>query len=153
MRLIAEGKDADGNKYYLVIGSELGADTYINSTFVYTQEYIEGTLLAQLLERRDALLMTGDSATMAKRLEVTCQPVYWSKVAPDDPNFGLAGYYEQLVPDDGKLHPDEVDAYNRQFTNWLSLLVKNEREDRRNPRSEQTDGRYLVGRRKHQRFP
>ena len=127
MRTIAEGRDAKGEKYYLVIGTELGATSYINSTFVYTQDYIENTLLSQLVQQRDALLMTGDSATVAAIATSTGKPVYWSKVAPSDENFGLDGYYVQITPDDN-LYDDEVASYNRQYVNWFSLLVKNERE-------------------------
>ena len=128
MRTVAEGRDAQGNKYYLVIGSELGAKTYISSTFVYTQDFIENVLLQQLQQQRDALLMTTDSATVASIVASTGQPAYWSKVGPDDPNFGSEGYYVQILPDDDNIYDDEVDSYNRLFTDWVGLLVQNERE-------------------------
>ena len=127
MRTIAEGRDATGQKYYLVIGTELGATSYINSTFVHTQSYIENTLLPQLAQQRDALLMTGDSATVAAIVRSTKRPAYWSKVEPNDQHFGMDGYYVQIVPDN-KLYDDEVASYNRQYVNWFKLLMKNERE-------------------------
>ena len=128
MRTIAEGMDANGNKYYLVIGTELGATSYISSTFVHTQSYIENNLLPQLRQQRDALLMTGDSATVAAIATATNKPAYWSLVDPTDDNFGMDGYYVQMVPNNDKLYDDEVAAYNRQFVNWYSLLIKNERD-------------------------
>ena len=127
MRTIAEGKDSKGQKYYLVIGTELGATSTISSTFVYTQSYIENELLPLIEQQRDALLMTGDSATVAAIVAATGKPAYWSRVAPEDPNFGLGGYYEQIKPDD-KMYDDEVASYNRQYVNWFVLLMKNERE-------------------------
>ena len=127
MRVVTEGVDAQGNKYYLVIGTELGSETYINSTFTYTQDYIENTLLSQLLQQRDALLMTGDSATVASIAAATGKPAYWSKVAPDDENFAMPGYYVQIIPDD-KVYADEIAAYNRQITDWTGLLIRNEEE-------------------------
>ena len=128
MRTIAEGRDANGQKYYLVIGTEFGATSYISSTFVHTQSYIEQTLLPQLVQMRNSLLMTGDSATVAGIAIATNKPAYWSKVGPEDENFGMDGYYEMIVPDGEKVYDDEVAAYNRQFVNWFSLLIKNERE-------------------------
>ncbi len=128
MRTIAEGRDASGQKYYLVIGTELGAKSYISSTFVHTQSYIERTLLPQLIQQRDALLMTGDSATVASIAVSTGKPAYWSKVSPEDENFGMEGYYEMILPDNSRLYDDEVAAYNRQYVNWFGLLIKNEHE-------------------------
>ena len=128
MSKVAEGTDANGNKYYLVIGNEIGAEAYINSTFAYTQEYIEINLLEQLRLRRDALLMTGDSASVAAIVAATNKPAYWSKVDPDDPHFADPDYYVQICPENDKIYDDEVAAYNRQMVDWLSLLVQNERE-------------------------
>ncbi len=128
MRAIAEGTDADGQKYYLVIGTELGAESYIDATFIYTQDYIENTLLEQLKQRRDALLMTGDSATVAAIAQVTHKPVYWSKVTPDDENFAQEGHYVMIRPDDDRVYDDEVASYNRQIYDWFRLMVDNETE-------------------------
>lgn len=128
MRTVAEGTDANGQKYYLAIGTELGAESYINSTFVYTQDYIENTLLKQLKQRRDALLMTGDSATVASIVAATGKPAYWSKVMPDDENFAMPDYYVLIRPQNGKVYDDEIASYNRQIFDWFSLLVDNETE-------------------------
>ena len=146
MRTIAEGRDANGQKYYLVIGTELGATSYINSTFAYTQSYIENNLMPQIAHQRDALLLTGDSATVAAIVASTHKPAYWSKVAPEDEHFGLNGYYVQIKPDD-KLYDDEVDSYNRLYVDWFKLLAKNEREKieaLRGTNSEQV-GTWSVG--------
>ena len=146
MRTIAEGRDIEGQKYYLVIGTELGATSYINSTFAYTQSYIENNLMPQIMHQRDALLMTGDSATVGAIVASTRKPAYWSTVPPEDENFGLKGYYVQIKPDD-KLYDDEVDSYNRLYVDWFKLLAKNEREKieaLRGTNSEQV-GTWSVG--------
>ena len=127
MRVVAEGRDVNGEKYYLAIGTEMGSETYINSTFTYTQDYIENTLLSQLVQQRDALLMTGDSATVVSIATATGKPVYWSKVSPEDENFAMPGYYMQILPDE-KVYADEVAAYNRQIIDWTGLLIRNEEE-------------------------
>ena len=128
MRAVAEGTDAEGKKYYLVIGTELGAESYIDATFIYTQDYIENTLLEQLKQRRDALLMTGDSATVAAIAQATHKPVYWSKVMPSDENFAQEGYYVMIRPDDDRVYDDEVASYNRQIFDWFRLMLDNETE-------------------------
>ena len=128
IRVVAEGRNLQGEKYYLVIGTEMGSETYINSTFVHTQSYIENNLLPQLRQQRDALLMTGDSATVAAIATATGKPAYWSKVDPEEENFGIEGYYVQILPDSEKIYDDEVAAYNRQLVNWTGLLIRNEEE-------------------------
>ena len=146
MRTIAEGSDANGQKYYLVIGTELGATSYIKSTFVYTQSYIENNLMPQIQHQRDALLMTGDSTTIAAIVQSTKKPAYWSKVAPGDEHFGLKGYYVQIKPDD-KLYDDEVDSYNRLYVDWFKVLAKNEHEkiDALRGKNSETVGTWSVG--------
>ena len=146
MRTIAEGRDANGQKYYLVIGTELGATSYINSTFVYTQSYIENSLMPQIQQQRDALLMTGDSTTIAAIVQSTKKPAYWSKVAPGDEHFGLKGYYVQIKPDD-KLYDDEVDSYNRLYVDWFKVLAKNEHEkiDALRGKNSETVGTWSIG--------
>lgn len=146
MRTIAEGRDANGQKYYLVIGTELGATSYINSTFVYTQSYIENNLMPQIQHQRDALLMTGDSTTIAAIVQSTKKPAYWSKVAPGDEHFGLKGYYVQIKPDD-KLYDDEVDSYNRLYVDWFKVLAKNEHEkiDALRGKNSETVGTWSIG--------
>ena len=128
LRAVAEGTDANGQKYYLAIGTEFGAESYMDATFIYTQDYIEKTLLDQLKQRRDALLMTGDSATVAAIAQATHKPAYWSKVLPDDENFAQEGYYVMIRPDNDRVYDDEVASYNRQIFNWFKLLVDNETE-------------------------
>lgn len=128
MRSVAEGTDADGQKYYLAIGTEFGAESYIDATFIYTQDYIENTLLEQLKQRRDALLMTGDSATVAAIAQATQKPAYWSKVMPSDENFAQEGYYVMIRPNNDRMYDDEVASYNRQIFDWFRLMIDNETE-------------------------
>jgi len=146
MRTIAEGRDTQGQKYYLVIGTELGATTYIHSTFAYTQSYIENDLMPQIQQQRDALLMTGDSATVAAIARSTKKPTYWSMVGPEDEHFGMSGYYMQFKPDD-KPYADEVDSCNRLYVDWFKLLAKNEREkiDALHGKNSETVGTWSIG--------
>ena len=54
VRVVAQGKTAAGAQYYLVIGTEAALGTYFKSSFAYTQDYIENTLIPQLSQLRDA---------------------------------------------------------------------------------------------------
>ena len=129
MKTVSSGRDEQGNLWYLVTGEETEVGSYISSTFVYTHAYIEYNLLPTLKQQRDALIYTGDSATVHSIANTLGKPVYWSKVdANDRENFGSDGYYRMLIPvgKEGKEYIDEVDAYNRQMSQWYMLLVRNE---------------------------
>ena len=131
MRLISSGRDAQGKPWYLVIGEETEIGEYISSTFVYTHDYIENTLLPQLVQDRKDLLLTCDSTTARAIAEAKGKPVYWSRVQPTDSTFASDSSYVMMIPTGAvkKQYIDEVDAINRQIINWVSkAFIANETE-------------------------
>lgn len=131
MKVLGVNRGKDGKLYYLVIGTETEAGTYLNSSFYYTHDHIVSTLIPQLKMSRDALLMTGDSAAVKAAADKTHKVMYWSRVPATDAMFGTKGTYSQILPDkynEQMVYPDEVDAYNRQITDWIDILVANEKE-------------------------
>ena len=129
MRIVSMGRDKDNQLWYLVIGEETEVGTYLNSSFVYTHDYIENTLLPQLRKQRNELLYTGDSATVQAIANAKGKPVYLSTVNPDNVHFADSGYYKMIVPvGDTKLYDNQVDAYNRQIAQWIDKFIQNETE-------------------------
>ncbi len=130
MRVVKSGRDSQGNLWYLVIGMEREVGTIMKSSFIYTHDYIENTLLPKLKRDRDALLLTGDSTSIQAIADAQNKAVYWSKVDAENDNFAAEGYYRQMLPYDAtnKDFPDEVDAYNRQIVEWLDIMMLNEKE-------------------------
>ncbi len=127
---VAEGRDLDGQKYYLVIGEEIGGGSQLTGSFAYSQDYILTVLLPQLIEQRDALLVTGDSATVQAIADAKHEPVYWSHVIPTDTTFALTNY-EIVYPtnsDKPWMKVDKVDEYNNTIASWLALIAQNEEE-------------------------
>ena len=128
-RTVAEGYDRTGKKYYLVIGEEIGIGGEVDGSFVYSQNYIVGTLLPQLLRERDALLVTGDSATVQDIANAQQHEVYWSHVLPTDRTFALDNY--TIVYPKGAapwMKRDKVDEYNNTILSWIGLIRDNEKE-------------------------
>ena len=129
MHTLAQGVDADGKRYYLVIGNEIEAGPYLASTFAYTHSHIVNNIIPQLQQQRDALLLTCDSATALSIANARQQVVYWSRVSPADTSWASKGSYTMVHPSvDTAIHTDEVKSYNRAITDWVSLLMKNEAE-------------------------
>jgi len=129
LKTVTTGRDVNGKQWYLVIGEETEVGTYINSTFVYTHDYIEHTLLPQLRQRRNDLLLTCDSTTAQAIANAQHKPVYWSRVMPTDSLVADSTTYKQIVPTgDTKLYDDEVASLNREIVNWWGLFIQNETE-------------------------
>ena len=126
---VAEGHSLDGNPYYLVIGEEIAGGSQISGSFAYSQDYILTVLLPQLIEQRDALLVTGDSATVQAIADAKGEEVYWSQVLPTDTTFALTNYkpvYPTGVTPWMKV--DRVEEYNKTILSWLGLIAQNEKE-------------------------
>ncbi|MBP5540150.1 MAG: T9SS type A sorting domain-containing protein [Bacteroidales bacterium] len=129
MVTLGEGVGPDSMRYYLVIGTELEAGTYVDGTFTYSHDYIEDALLPRLRMDRDNLLLTCDSMTAQGIANAQHQSVYWSRVAPGDTNWACKGYYVQMFPAGvDRDYADEVDAYNRRMADWVNILLQNEQE-------------------------
>ena len=129
LQTVGEGVDTGGNRYYLVIGSELETGTYLNATFAYTHAHIRDNLIPQLTRQRDALLLTCDSATAQATANARGTQVYWSRVSPDDENWSVSGYYLTMRPDgSSQIYADEVASLNKRIADWAKLLLQNEAE-------------------------
>ncbi len=129
MQVVDSGRAPDGKQWFLVIGLEREVGTYMSSTFAYTHDYIENTLLPKLKRDRDALLLTLDSATVQNMANTQKKFLYWSKVAPEDESFASEGYYRQIRPaNSSKEQADEVAGYNRAIAGWIGVMIQNENE-------------------------
>ncbi len=128
---VAEGRSLAGEAYYLTIGEEIGTSVTVDGTFAYSQDYIVTVLLPQLLKERNALLVTGDSATVQAVADAKGTEVYWSHVLPTDTTYALMNY-EKIIPtgDSEKMwiDVDRVAEYNATIKKWLDLIAKNEDE-------------------------
>ena len=126
---VAEGHALDGQKYYLAIGEEMAGGHKVDGTFAYSQDYILTVLLPQLIEQRDALLVTGDSATVHSIADARHEPVYWSHVLPTDTTFALTNY--EIVYPTGEtpwMKVNQVEMYNNTIASWMELIAQNEKE-------------------------
>ena len=133
LRVIAQARDSKGKLWYLVIGEETEVGSYLNSTFVYTHDYVEHTLLPQLAQRRDNLLLTSDSITAQQIANATHKPTYWSKVLPTDSTFAADSTYVMLTPvGNDKVFDNEVAALNREMVNWIDIVFLRNEEDKVN---------------------
>ncbi|MBR3960198.1 MAG: T9SS type A sorting domain-containing protein [Bacteroidales bacterium] len=127
MQTVGTGVDTNGQRYYLVIGSELENGPALAATFAYTHSHIRDNLIPQLMHQRDALLLTCDSATAQATANARNTQVYWSRVAPGDTNWG--GDYVKMLPENSsQYYVDEVGDLNRRIADWAKLLLQNEAE-------------------------
>lgn len=127
MQTVGTGVDTNGQRYYLVIGSELENGPALAATFAYTHSHIRDNLIPQLMHQRDALLLTCDSATAQATANARGTQVYWSRVAPGDTNWG--GDYVAMLPENSsQYYADEVADLNRRIADWAKLLLQNEAE-------------------------
>lgn len=127
IRVVKEGKDSEGKNFYLVIAEKIHytPDAEIRQ-FAYSQKYILGTLIPNLIDARDNLLIyTPDKSTVEELSKTTKEVKYWSKVPADDPHFGLTDYYE-MVNESGKTAVDDVKTLNAMIVGWADVVAGNE---------------------------
>ena len=128
---VAEGQSLSGETYYLAIGEEIAASSAVKGSFVYSQDYILTVVLPQLLKERNALLLTGDSATVQAIADLKGHEVYWSHVIPTDTTYAISNY-TKVIPTSDKdslwIDVDRIAEYNNAIDKWVGLIRQNEKE-------------------------
>ena len=128
IKIITEGTNAMGNKYYLAVVNELASTMSNPVTYAYSQSHILTKVIPTLLESRNALLLNGDSLTVQRLADQKKEVLYWSKVQPGDNGYGIQGYYSMILPTGyDKLAIDQVNSYNNRINRWWSLIAYNEK--------------------------
>lgn len=120
----------DGDSYRLNDEVQLAIGQEYTTSFVYTQNYIENTLLPTFREQRNALLTHVDVLDEGR----TNRPVagrecrYETLLSPDDSRFGQPETYIVIEPADyeTEIYVDRVNWYNEQINSWTDILAENE---------------------------
>jgi len=129
MKLIAQGQDSKGDNVYLIRDEVLNFKTELQSTFVHSQVQIEKELIPDLIKLRNQLILApGTDQNTAKQIaNLKEHAMFISSVPADDENFGVAGYYTQVNPDNGS-KTDSVSCYNDRIRTWIEFLAINEKD-------------------------
>ena len=128
IKIIAEGTNSMGNKYYLAVVNELATVMSDPVTYAYSQSHILTKLVPSLLESRNKLLLNGDSLTVQRLADERQEVLYWSKVLPGEEGYGTEGYYSMVRPTGyTQLAIDKVENYNNRIYRWWGLVAFNEK--------------------------
>ncbi|MBP5420711.1 MAG: hypothetical protein J6Y72_12960, partial [Bacteroidales bacterium] len=124
---IAEGTDANGNKYHLVRDESIGYGPEVTSHFVHSQKHILTELIPAKVKELRALMFTGSKAEAQAQANATGKPVYWTDMPVDDELFGSK--YEMVKPE-GSTQNFEDEAYQiyQIIEAWVQMVAQNERE-------------------------
>ncbi len=128
LKLIASGRNANGQMRYLTVGRKLLYSFARDAEFAYTQEHIINTVIPTLLRERNSMLLTTDSATAQTQANKTKQRVYYTSLTSSDAKYGVSDY--QWVDPVGTTNSssDDIAAYNRCINQWVDIIVTNEKE-------------------------
>lgn len=131
IRIVKEGKDANGKPFYLAIGEKLGVNTGTPRTFVYTMSHIVGTLIPNLQQMYKSLIKRGTKAEI-QALANASGNVMWR--LKDGKTISDSDCYEKIEPKDadGKVIDYEVPAVNpsncqNMIRQWLEVIAQEEK--------------------------
>ena len=141
---LAEGEDADGNKFHLVRDISLGYGPKIKSQFIYSQKQILEEIIPDKVKEIFNLLYVGTQEDAQQIANSTGKAVYRSLREPTDPMFGYRNYvyntdimeandsthYVIVLPFDKKPadYPDQIIQKSEIIYAWTKMIAQNERE-------------------------
>lgn len=136
----------ESNEYLLVKTTGLGLSQKYGTMFTYPQVHIEQVLLPKLEDVRNKLLhQQTEGVDFQAMANNTKKPVYVSKLAVDDPNFGKSNNdkvfkganantptdgpsYKIYAPAGQPLKEDTIMFLNQSIENWKMQLRNNEEQ-------------------------
>lgn len=136
----------ESNEYLLVKTTGLGLSQKYGTMFTYPQVHIEQVLLPKLEDVRNKLLhQQAEGVDFQAMANNTKKPVYVSKLAVDDPNFGKSNNdkvfkganantptdgpsYKIYAPVGQPLKEDTIMFLNQSINNWKMQLRNNEEQ-------------------------
>lgn len=136
----------ESNEYLLVKTTGLGLSQKYSTMFTYPQVHIEQVLLPKLEDVRNKLLhQQAEGVDFQAMANNTKKPVYVSKLAVDDPNFGKSNNdkvfkganantptdgpsYKIYAPAGQPLKEDTIMFLNQSIDNWKMQLRNNEEQ-------------------------
>ncbi|WP_303239431.1 LamG-like jellyroll fold domain-containing protein [Leyella stercorea] len=136
----------ESNEYLLVKTTGLGLSQKYGTMFTYPQVHIEQVLLPKLEDVRNKLLhQQAEGVDFQAMANNTKKPVYVSKLAVDDPNFGKSNNdkvfkganantptdgpsYKIYAPAGQPLKEDTIMFLNQSIDNWKKQLRNNEEQ-------------------------
>lgn len=136
----------ESNEYLLVKTTGLGLSQKYGTMFTYPQVHIEQVLLPKLEDVRNKLLhQQTEGVDFQAMANNTKKPVYVSKLAVDDPNFGKSNNdkvfkganantptdgpsYKIYAPAGQPLKEDTIMFLNQSIDNWKMQLRNNEEQ-------------------------
>lgn len=136
----------ESNEYLLVKTTGLGLSQKYGTMFTYPQVHIEQVLLPKLEDVRNKLLhQQAEGVDFQAMANNTKKPVYVSKLAVDDPNFGKSNNdkvfkganantptdgpsYKIYAPVGQPLKEDTIMLLNQSIDNWKMQLRNNEEQ-------------------------
>lgn len=133
IKVIQEGKEADGTPRYLVTAEELQPGITYPSVFTYSQKHIITKVIPQLLAERNALLIGGEGVTKeeVEALAKKQKKILYYYKGDDHTDAAVGKYgvdYEPCFPSEAskKVYSDEIGNYNGQIIKWINLIATNE---------------------------
>lgn len=125
--VVAQGTDEKGSPWYLMRTEDLTVKHNLTSLFAYTQEHIINTVIPELFDYRDGMLLVGDSLEAQAAADKNGKYIFWSRVAPSDSLFGDKRTYKIVTASNyNGLTIDKVDVANKAILKWLDVIAQNE---------------------------
>lgn len=122
---------AVGDSFVIVKQKGISAVEQFNTMFAYPQIYIEQTLLPNLKDLRNSLLLPKETVDLNKMQELANQNkqnYYVSLVPENDPKYGKEGGYEVFYYYENKdsIKCDTINYLNQAIERWENALSEND---------------------------
>jgi hypothetical protein len=117
----------NNGSYKLALDDAIVSGLRFGTTFAYSVNFIEQTLIPNLILNRNSLLIHSDNVDGYPSVEG--KALYVTKLSKNDTNFGANGTYKFVVPKslpNNTVLEDSVKWYNMQIASWQTAMKNNE---------------------------
>ncbi|MBQ0073829.1 MAG: hypothetical protein KBT34_06515 [Prevotella sp.] len=144
VRIVSEGKDAEGKPYYIAIAEKLNPMIGCPKQFTYTQRHILSTVIPNLVQQYKSLILTGTREEIQAIANATRTVQYrlkdGKKIEDDD-------CYESITPNndpDFKIPTINPESCQRMINEWYKVIATNENKKTEAMQSSASVKKYSI---------
>lgn len=128
VQLVRQGKDKNGSPYYLVIGEKLLVGDSIKSTFAYSQKFILGTLIPNMVDELDQMVLDCTQEEAESLAKATGERKYYYKAAVDKTSNDTTWTIQMATPNNKDVFVNEAQELQNSINAWINAIAENEQK-------------------------
>lgn len=125
VKLVTQGENSNGEKYYLIIADQMTLKEGSARTFAYSQKHIINNVIPELVNKLNEVVVDS-TYNYVKNLANNNNKTYYRLLKKDFNIWTDTDWYEEVLPNGKEQSVDEVQNVVASIRAWINVIADNE---------------------------